>query len=88
MEIINQTEEEIRKATQQKMALEDTLEQVCWSVNRRTEMRYLLVSSHFLQGVVGCFWFGCRFLCVGWGFFGVGEESCDCFSYDRTYKSL
>ncbi|XP_057253552.1 kinetochore protein NDC80 homolog [Pezoporus wallicus] len=28
MEIINQTEEEIRKATQQKMALEDTLEQM------------------------------------------------------------
>uniref|UniRef100_A0A8C9G6P8 Kinetochore protein NDC80 n=1 Tax=Pavo cristatus TaxID=9049 RepID=A0A8C9G6P8_PAVCR len=32
MEIINETEEEIRKATQRKMSLEDTLEQVCFLV--------------------------------------------------------
>lgn len=42
MEIINQTEEEIRKATQRKMTLEDTLEQVCWPVQMRTEMHYRL----------------------------------------------
>lgn len=38
MEIINQTEEEIRKVTQQKMALEDTLEQVCWLMKIRTKI--------------------------------------------------
>lgn len=32
MEIVNQTEEEIRKAVQRKMSLEDTLEQVCFLV--------------------------------------------------------
>lgn len=38
MEIINQTEEEIRKATQRKMTLEDTLEQVCSLMKIRTKI--------------------------------------------------
>lgn len=38
MEIINQTEEEIRNATQRHMTLADTLEQVCWLMKIRTKI--------------------------------------------------
>lgn len=54
MEIINQTEEEISKATQRKITLEDTLEQVCWLMKIRAKIPtlkpHLLLSFNLLQG--------------------------------------
>uniref|UniRef100_A0A803Y5R8 Kinetochore protein NDC80 n=1 Tax=Meleagris gallopavo TaxID=9103 RepID=A0A803Y5R8_MELGA len=42
MEIVNQTEEEIRKAVQRKMSLEDTLEQVCFFWLKKVSSKILL----------------------------------------------